>query len=707
MNLRTFNFLVIMAFLVALAGCGGPPSPPVTVTIGAAGDTVAGLSGAKVVIPARALAKDTPIGIAQTNAGAPALPAGTTTFGATFAFTPHGTTFAVPVTITVPFDPAKVLAGTTPVLLKTNAANGWDVVAGATVSGNLMTAQVTGFSFAAVANPPGLERGAPERTWNVISLLPTGADLEHKVDSGSKQKGGVLDKSYDFGTAAFRDPSDPKDEPDRANGRIFSSASGGTYSVFGEAPSKRGLQDPIGNTLFLQQQQGFIKKADNAKLQLVLSKVRLEAIDNTNKSDLDPCTTSATDPNGDLCDRGMSAQVSFDVTVFTGADVSSERIFYGHSNASLHGWKGHWQLEPATPDNVNDGTDQLWSDDQFTKDNDVGDKQFSHAKLELKDKLTIPINLSRVKTNKDPNHVKADEQFTLGVVVSTYAQNSRGGETYLGAYLKDPQQIDGGVQIITEGLEPTNPSPSGVPATNPNLPPNCAPLPSAGTLGFLTSDYTTGEAVGAAGAELLVTRTGGSAGEVNATVTTGDATATAGTDYQPVNTIVTFKDGDTTPREVRVPLIYSSSAEPTKSFNVTLSKPTGCGSLGLDKTVVTILDDTRPLPTPSVSGLDLSFGLGGKVFTNKFGGSRSAMALQPDGKIVMVGGGFTNFQMAHYNPDGTLDMGFGSGGKLSVEFGSFADVAESVALQPDGKIVLGGFSKGVSSTGYALTRIVP
>ena len=49
------------------------------------------------------------IAVDQTTAGAPPLPAGLTPIGQMFAFTPHGTTFAVPVTVTMPFDPAPCL----------------------------------------------------------------------------------------------------------------------------------------------------------------------------------------------------------------------------------------------------------------------------------------------------------------------------------------------------------------------------------------------------------------------------------------------------------------------------------------------------------------------------------------------------------------------------------------------------------------------
>jgi len=149
--------LWVVATAIGLAACGGgggdePAPPAVTSGIGPAGGTVNGPSGARVVVPPGALAAATPIGVAQSSAGAPALPAGLSTVGAVFAFTPHGTTFAVPVTITVPFDPASVPAGALPVVYKTDATQAsWQPVLGGTVNGSTVSVQVTGFSYAAVA----------------------------------------------------------------------------------------------------------------------------------------------------------------------------------------------------------------------------------------------------------------------------------------------------------------------------------------------------------------------------------------------------------------------------------------------------------------------------------------------------------------------------------------------------------------------------
>jgi uncharacterized delta-60 repeat protein len=110
--------------------------------------------------------------------------------------------------------------------------------------------------------------------------------------------------------------------------------------------------------------------------------------------------------------------------------------------------------------------------------------------------------------------------------------------------------------------------------------------------------------------------------------------------------------------------------------------------------------------------LDVGFGSGGIVLTN-FSGGRSkdlanALAIQADGKIVAAGesdaSGSTDFALARYNTDGSLDVGFGSGGMVLTDFsggGSF-DRAQALALQADGKIVAAGFSEPGGSFGFAL-----
>lgn len=129
-------------------GAGAAPPPGATGEVGPAGGVVTAADGARVQVPAGALTAAAPIAIQASSAGAPPLPAGTATAGSMYALTPHGMTFAVPVTVTVPVDGAQVPAGAGVGLLKTNAAmDGWEPVTGATLSGGMLSASVSSFSW--------------------------------------------------------------------------------------------------------------------------------------------------------------------------------------------------------------------------------------------------------------------------------------------------------------------------------------------------------------------------------------------------------------------------------------------------------------------------------------------------------------------------------------------------------------------------------
>jgi uncharacterized delta-60 repeat protein len=107
----------------------------------------------------------------------------------------------------------------------------------------------------------------------------------------------------------------------------------------------------------------------------------------------------------------------------------------------------------------------------------------------------------------------------------------------------------------------------------------------------------------------------------------------------------------------------------------------------------------------SAGDLDTTFGSGGKVLTSL--GSNPAcqsVAIQSDGRIVAAGatmiGGFDQFALTRYNSNGSLDTSFGSGGIVTTSFGSVDADVNSLAIQSDGRIVAAGFS----SAGFALAR---
>ena len=113
------------------------------------------------------------------------------------------------------------------------------------------------------------------------------------------------------------------------------------------------------------------------------------------------------------------------------------------------------------------------------------------------------------------------------------------------------------------------------------------------------------------------------------------------------------------------------------------------------------------------SGLDSSFGTGGRM-TTFFGGDglngdeAHSIAVQTNGKLVVAGittnlNDTTDFGVARYNSNGTIDTTFGTGGKVKTTFADF-DGARAVAIQSDGKIVVAGYTIVNFSPDFALAR---
>ncbi len=108
---------------------------------------------------------------------------------------------------------------------------------------------------------------------------------------------------------------------------------------------------------------------------------------------------------------------------------------------------------------------------------------------------------------------------------------------------------------------------------------------------------------------------------------------------------------------------------------------------------------------------DATFGGGGKVTTPvaaSMSDRATGVAIQADGKIVVGGysgvGISLDFALVRYNTDGSLDATFGASGKVVTPVGSGWDQAEAVAVQADGKIVLAGYSYDGNQPEFAVLR---
>lgn len=109
----------------------------------------------------------------------------------------------------------------------------------------------------------------------------------------------------------------------------------------------------------------------------------------------------------------------------------------------------------------------------------------------------------------------------------------------------------------------------------------------------------------------------------------------------------------------------------------------------------------------SDGSIDSTFGIYGKVLTNislDYDEIRD-LALQPDGKIIAAGLANSRFGLVRYNANGSLDNSFGSNGIIITAIGTpWYDIANSVTLQADGKIIAAGRSQVGNNQFFALAR---
>ncbi len=218
--------------------------------------------------------------------------------------------------------------------------------------------------------------------------------------------------------------------------------------------------------------------------------------------------------------------------------------------------------------------------------------------------------------------------------------------------------------------------------------------------------------------------TTGSSVKVGSALQVSGTTANDFTD--PVDYTVTAADGTTQAYTVTVTVSTSNSGFPDTSFGTNGVVKTSIGSGNDYATAMEIQSDGKivvagyshngskyvfALVRYNVDGsVDEDFGSDGKV-TTAIGSSDAAayaLAIQSDLKIVVAGvssnGSNNDFTVARYNTNGTPDTSFGTGGVVTTAIGSADDVANTLGIQADGKIVVAGYSRSGSNNVFAVVR---
>jgi len=105
---------------------------------------------------------------------------------------------------------------------------------------------------------------------------------------------------------------------------------------------------------------------------------------------------------------------------------------------------------------------------------------------------------------------------------------------------------------------------------------------------------------------------------------------------------------------------------------------------------------------------DTTFGTGGimgKDVNKVFDDAGYSVVLQSDGKIIVSGSSLTDFALARYNPDGTLDANFDTSGKVLTNVEGASEVTYGAALQQDGQIIVVGESANAITSTKAISLV--
>lgn len=130
------------------------------------------------------------------------------------------------------------------------------------------------------------------------------------------------------------------------------------------------------------------------------------------------------------------------------------------------------------------------------------------------------------------------------------------------------------------------------------------------------------------------------------------------------------------------PLVHSPSAMVLDADGMILV----VGNTATEHVISRYMEDGSP---------DLAFGSGGSV-VNGLGADvalGTSLVVQDDENILVAGSstiaGEENVTVTRYTPTGSVDAGFGTGGTVTTECGSTTETAEGIAVQADGRIVVG------------------
>jgi len=202
-------------------------------------------------------------------------------------------------------------------------------------------------------------------------------------------------------------------------------------------------------------------------------------------------------------------------------------------------------------------------------------------------------------------------------------------------------------------------------------------LESPGTLSFASAAFSVSEA--GTNATITVVRTGGSSGAVGVTAFTTPGTAQSGRDFVDTTVALSWANGDIASKSFLVPVVNDQQVELGETVTLTLVNTTGFAAIGLGTATLTIGDNDGP------GGVDFDFSVGAG-----FNNSVFSVVQLTNGQLVAAGA-FTSYNgsisnanfVARLNADGSLDTNYNRNAGPN-------NIVRSAVRQADGRLVIGG-----------------
>lgn len=376
---------------------------------------------------------------------------------------------------------------------------------------------------------------------------------------------------------------------------IFSNETGKTYwasaALQAGFPSDRSV---VGAEY--RQAMYFRRTDDVAEITMKIRSAELFLADGSGLSDeqCPPSRHDAEPSDPDWCGEFLGALTTFDIT--TRPDMFVDRshdIEIQRTAAVAHLWGSSEQGWHFRASKLLGADEAPWAAFSWDPEETANTAEYV---LPPPHSVTVPID-----------HIGVGETVLLQIELRVVAINKL-AESTASAYFRDPLDL-GDIEIETLGFEPAEgyvdyfPGYKALPEAECDGPTD----PSAGQISLAGPALYYPESPGN-NALVEVTRSGGSRGDVSVRLQTVAGSAEFGEDFQRIDTVVKFADGEAGSQVGEIALVHDDVAEPDEAFTVRLTDPRGCASLGPQSSMtINILDDDTVPDGP------LTYSVGGNV----------------------------------------------------------------------------------------------